>query len=280
MQVIVFASQKGGSGKTTLTGHLAVAAGRAGYGPVGLIDTDPQGSLCGWWKHRNEPLPSLIRSTASELEGDLSRLRDQGHRLAFIDTPPAATSAISEVIRYADLVVVPCRPSPHDLRAVGATVDMVEKWRKPLVFAVNSATRRARITAEAAVALSQHGTVAPTTLHHRVDFAASMIDGRTVMEVNESCASAKEVTALWEYVAERLGKAVIMQTPLETPVEQMAPSMPAQTAQPMSEQTGSVASAPVDFQRTGTDDVTRPVYGPVVRRQAATFGRRVGSDIH
>ena len=64
MQVIVFASQKGGSGKTTLTGHMAVEAGRAGYGPVGLVDTDPQGSLCGWWKQRNEPMPSLIRSTA------------------------------------------------------------------------------------------------------------------------------------------------------------------------------------------------------------------------
>ena len=272
MQVIVFASQKGGSGKTTLTGHLAVEAGRAGYGPVGLIDTDPQGSLCGWWKHRSEPLPSLIRSTAQELEGDLNRLRDQGHRLAFIDTPPAATSAISEVIRFADLVVVPCRPSPHDLRAVGATVDMVEKWRKPLVFAVNSATRRARITAEAAVALSQHGTVAPTTLHHRVDFAASMIDGRTVMEVNENCASAKEVTALWQYVAERLGKVAALHTPLETDMPQTV------SAQPEPAMAPPPAAAPVEY-RTGTDDVARAAYGPVVRRQATTFGRRIGSEI-
>ena len=37
--------------------------------------------------------------------------------------------------------------------------------------------------AKVAVALSQHGTVAPVTIHHRVDFAASMIDGRTVGEV-------------------------------------------------------------------------------------------------
>lgn len=284
MQVIVFASQKGGSGKTTLTGHLAVAAGRAGYGPVGLVDTDPQGSLCGWWKHRDEPLPSLIRSTASELEGDLNRLRDQGHRLAFIDTPPAATSAISEVIRFADLVVVPCRPSPHDLRAVGATVDMVEKWRKPLVFAVNSATKRARITAEAAVALSQHGTVAPVTLHHRVDFAASMIDGRTVMEVNENCVSAKEVTALWEYVAERMGKVLAQQMPMPAAMEHAVSTQPAAQPQPQPQSAvapaQAVATEPVEYQRTGTDDVTRPAYGPAVRRQAATFGRRHGSDIH
>jgi hypothetical protein len=53
-----------------------------------------------------------------------------------------------------------------------------------LIFVVNAATPKAKITYEAAVALSQHGTVAPVTLHHRTDFAASMIDGRTVMEVD------------------------------------------------------------------------------------------------
>jgi chromosome partitioning protein len=206
MQIIALASQKGGSGKTTLAGHLAVEAGRAGYGPVALIDADPQGSLASWWKQRSDPLPSLVRSDSESVDDDLQRLYEQGHRLVIIDTPPAATSAISEIVRVADLVVVPCRPSPHDLRAVGATVDIVERWGKPLVFAVNSATRRARITSEVAVALSQHGTVAPVTLHHRVDFAASMIDGQTVVEKSPNSASAKEVVALWEYVFERLNK--------------------------------------------------------------------------
>jgi chromosome partitioning protein len=45
MHVIVLASQKGGSGKTTLTGNLAIAAELAGGGPAVLIDTDPQSSL-------------------------------------------------------------------------------------------------------------------------------------------------------------------------------------------------------------------------------------------
>ena len=80
-------------------------------------------------------------------------------------------------------MIVPTRPSPHDLRAVGATVDIAERHGKPLIFVINAATARARITGESAVALSQHGMVAPVTIHHRVDFAASMIDGRTVGEV-------------------------------------------------------------------------------------------------
>ena len=38
MRVLAMASQKGGSGKTTLSGHLAVQAQMAGAGPVCLID--------------------------------------------------------------------------------------------------------------------------------------------------------------------------------------------------------------------------------------------------
>jgi chromosome partitioning protein len=136
----------------------------------------------------------------------LAVLRQQGFKLAVIDTPPAITMAIQSVISVAELIVVPTRPSPHDLRAVGATVDLCERAGKPLVFVVNAATPKAKITSEAAVALSQHGTVAPITLHHRTDFAASMIDGRTVMEVDPESRSAAEIAALWRYIADRLEK--------------------------------------------------------------------------
>src|SRR3546814_21054556 len=73
-------------------------------------------------------------------------------------------------------------------------------------FVVNAATPKAKITSEAAVALSQHGTVAPVTLHHRTDYAASMIDGRTVMEVDPNGRSADEIRQLWTYMNDRLEK--------------------------------------------------------------------------
>lgn len=206
MRVLALASQKGGSGKTTLSGHLAVQAERAGAGPVVLIDIDPQASLADWWNEREAELPAFAQTTVARLAADLAMLRAQGFRLAVIDTPPAITLAIQSVIAVAELIVVPTRPSPHDLRAVGATVELCERAGKPLIFVVNGATPKARITSEAAVALSQHGTVAPITLHQRTDFAASMIDGRTVMEVDPNSRSAKEVEALWTYIADRLEK--------------------------------------------------------------------------
>ena len=66
MQVISLCSQKGGSGKTTLTGHLAVQAARQGDGPVALIDCDPQGSLAAWWNSRESPQPAFLRDLARD----------------------------------------------------------------------------------------------------------------------------------------------------------------------------------------------------------------------
>jgi chromosome partitioning protein len=206
MRVIVTASQKGGSGKTTLSGHLAVEAEKAGAGPVALIDTDPQGSLAQWWNARQSSTPYFAKVELADLGEALTHLEKSGVAITFIDTPPAVTASISQVVGHADLVLVPTRPSPHDLRAVGATVDIAERHDKPLLFIVNAATPRARITGEAAVALSQHGTVAPVTIHHRVDFAASMVDGRTVGEVVPNSASAKEVRDLWLYIQDRLAR--------------------------------------------------------------------------
>lgn len=171
-----------------------------------LIDIDPQGSTTEWWNERQADYPALAQTSVARLAADLLTLRQQGFKLAVIDTPPAITMAIQSVIQVAELVVIPTRPSPHDLRAVGATVELCERAGKPLVFVVNAATPNARITSEAAVALSQHGTVAPVVMHQRTDFAASMIDGRTVMEVDPAGRSAAEVAALWTYVSERLEK--------------------------------------------------------------------------
>ena len=204
MHGIAFASQKGGSGKTTLAGHIAVEAERQGAGPVALIDTDPQGSLSQWWNAREAERPFFARASNRGLEEDLATLRDGGVRLVVIDTPPAITATIGHVIGLADLVVIPTRPSPHDLRAAGATVRLCEEVGKPLVFAVNGASPRARITTEAVIALSHHGAVAPAILHQRIDFASSMIDGRTVMEIGSQTKSPEEVGELWRFLDDRL----------------------------------------------------------------------------
>jgi len=209
MHVIAIVSQKGGSGKTTLTGHLSVQAELSGHGPVAIIDCDPQGSLAAWWNEREILAPVFVQTTLHNLRNHLENLRLAGVKIVMIDTPPAITGAIHEVISIADYIVVPTKPSPHDLRAVGATVKLVEACHKPMVFVLNDANPRAKITFEAAIALSQHGTVAPVTVHHRTLFASSMIDGRTAQELEPNGQSATEILGLWEYVNARLNAQVV-----------------------------------------------------------------------
>ncbi len=204
MKIIAIAAQKGGSGKTTLAAHMSVQAHLAGDSPVAMIDTDPQGSLTAWHQEREDPAPVFAQALMARLEEQLAELRTGGVKYAFIDTPPAITSTIGHVIKFADLVVIPTRPSPHDLRAAGVTVDIAERLGKPLIFVINGAHPRARITTQAALALSQHGPVAPVVIHQRTDFSASMIDGRTVMELPRHSRSPGEIGQLWDYVKDRV----------------------------------------------------------------------------
>jgi chromosome partitioning protein len=205
MRILAFASQKGGVGKTTLAGHLAVAAELGGAGPVALIDADPQGSLAAWWNERQAERPLFVRAQVRSLGDQLDQLRAAGVKLVMIDTPPnASDQVIGTIVRASDLVIVPTRPSPHDLRSLGATVSLVRNADKPMVFVINGAPVRARITAEAAVALSQHGPVAPALIHQRVYFASTMTNGQTVLEAAPGSKAADEIKQLWIYVYQQL----------------------------------------------------------------------------
>jgi len=204
MKVLVIASRKGGVGKTTISAHLSVAAEAAGVGPVALIDTDPQASLAGWWNKREAPTPVFSTATTSSLKEHLAALKKAGVKLAIIDTPPAVTATIAAVIAQADLVLIPTRPSSLDLEAVGATIELADAAKKRMIFVINGAANRAKITGEAAVALSQHGTVAPVTLYQRTDFASAMTDGRTAPEIAQASKAAEETSKLWQYVQAQL----------------------------------------------------------------------------
>ena len=183
MRTIVLASRKGGAGKTTLSGHIAVQAERAGAGPVAVIDMDPMGSLAAWWNERKAETPVCAGVGEGGLPEALKTLRRAGMKLVVIDTPPFATVEVAAIVDLADLVVVPVVPSPHDLRAIGETIEVVESRGKPMVFVVNNASTNGKLTIQAVTALSQHGTVAPAILHSRQDFRSTMIKGMTCGEV-------------------------------------------------------------------------------------------------
>ena len=221
MEIVVTTSQKGGSGKTTVTAHLAVAAERVGHGPSVVIDTDPQQTLATWWKVREAEAPKLAPISLRELPDKLAVLAQMGFTYCFIDTPPALTEQNRQVLGLADLILIPTRPSPNDLWSLGATLDLVKQAGTPLppndlwslgatldlvkqagtpfVFVLTQAKGNAQITVQTLAALSEHGQVLQSVIHDRVDYAASMTDGRTALEIRPSGPAAAEVAALWGF---------------------------------------------------------------------------------
>lgn len=202
MKTIVIAAQKGGAGKTTLARNLAVAASQDGRSVL-CLDLDPQGSLRAWWEGREADTPAMLERDPQPhaLKATLTAAQAQ-FDLCVIDTPPAAPEWLADALGVADLVLIPVRPSPDDLRAVGATIAAVNAARIPFAFAL-SQTPRAKITEEAARVLAQHGRVAPVNIAQRVSYAETGATGQGVIETPDGKAAA-EISAIWDYVKEIL----------------------------------------------------------------------------
>lgn len=201
MKTIVIGSQKGGSAKTTLVAHLAVEAVRAGDGPVWIIDTDQQGTLSQWHDRRAADAPHRADIPFPELTRGLDTIARK-HEAAYclLDTAPAASKENEAIFTLADLVLIPVRPSPNDLWAVGKTVSVVQAAGKPFLFVITQAKAGTKITAQTIAALSRHGPVAQSLIADRVPYAVAMAGGNTASELEAKGHAAAEVTALWQEV--------------------------------------------------------------------------------
>src|SRR5438093_13358540 len=104
MYVVTLVTQKGGSGKSTLTVGLAVAA-MEDANRVAVIDADSQGTVSSWRRRRTNPYPRVDRvADRVEIERAIPRLRAEGVGLAIIDTAATNNNLSSCAISVADFV--------------------------------------------------------------------------------------------------------------------------------------------------------------------------------
>jgi chromosome partitioning protein len=201
-RIITVAQQKGGSGKTTLTAHLAVAWALDSAQSVAIIDVDPQGSLGEWLELRERRLgegeTGLAFRTASGWGARReSRALARDFDVVVVDTPPHADRDARNAMELASLVVVPVQPTPADLWATEATLGLAGHERVPAIMVLNRVPPRARLTEEVAEALGRLDVpLARARLGNRVAYAQSLGSGSTALEMRPSSAAAEETRAL------------------------------------------------------------------------------------
>ena len=201
MHVVALLSQKGGTGKTTLSLHLAVAAEKAGH-VAAVIDLDPQASAAGWKDSRPGETPVVVPIPASRLPQALDLARGAGAELVILDTAPHSSEVALAAAEAADLVLIPCRAGILDLRAIGATARLAQISGKPAFVVLNSiAPRATSIIADAREAVAVHGLeVAPITIQQRAAYAHALTAGQTAQEYEPDGKAADEMAQLYAWL--------------------------------------------------------------------------------
>jgi len=206
MRVWSIISQKGGSGKTTLALHLAIAA--AQDLKVLVIDLDPQQSAERWHGIRQRTTgskddPSIAAGPYTKLPEMLRIARKLGADLVLIDTPPKLDKAITAALAPATLAVIPVKSSILDLQALEDCVRVVEfaKARPKSVVVMNAVPtgRNKDAVKEVARYADRHELeVMPERLSELPAYAMGLRSGRGVTETDRNGTAAKEITALLE----------------------------------------------------------------------------------
>jgi chromosome partitioning protein len=144
----------------------------------------------------------------------LDAAQADGVSLIVVDTRPSVERDTAEVARVADFALIPARPSILDLRAIGATVDVVKALKRPAAIILNAcpAARgfgEASVTTEARKGLAAYGLpIVPSFVTVRAALAHALIDGRAVTEFEPQGKAAGEMRRVWQWTKEQLWPSV------------------------------------------------------------------------
>ncbi|HEY1719897.1 MAG TPA: ParA family partition ATPase [Magnetospirillaceae bacterium] len=203
-KIVAVAQRKGGAGKTTLVAQLGVAWSRQGL-RVAMLDVDPQGSLTAWASVRQSsgrgPAPLIAAVQGWKLGVEIDRLRN-AYDLLVIDTPPHAETDARVAIRAADLMLVPLQPSPMDLWATGATLELAKQEKRRPLLVLNRLPARSNMIAFSHDRIAQEGLpLASVALGNRTAYVSSMAEGAGVAETEPSSPAAQEIESLTAEIA-------------------------------------------------------------------------------
>ncbi|MEI7607671.1 MAG: AAA family ATPase [Rhodospirillaceae bacterium] len=202
MLTLSLIAQKGGCGKSTLARNIAVAALLDGVSTV-IIDADPQATCVKWRARRTEAAPTVVALEGQPLKELVATVARAKPGLIIIDTPPHLRAVISAAADLATAALLPCRPTPEDLEALGGSVAILHGKKAGIVF--NGAPPKGTaLTMARGAAGALSIPVCPTAVTERVSFPYASAEGLSVLEREPASKAAAEITAVWKWTRAKL----------------------------------------------------------------------------
>ena len=208
MRTLAVIALKGGSGKTTVATHLALAAHLRGLKTL-VVDIDPQASSHEVLSARQGPGPECITSSGHKLLAAQLAAVGLKKDLLLVDTAAGAVEDVSEALVLADAAVMVVRPTLLDIAALARTLAIVRRLKKPSTVVVNQAPVaregvEAPVVKRALRALEyMRLPIAPVILRARSVYQTAVETGRSAEEMPDQAAAA-EISALWDYIDKAL----------------------------------------------------------------------------
>ena len=202
MKRILVAGPKGGSGKTTLTRNLAVAAAFDRL-KVATADLDPQATLTIWNRRRPETEKPIAHYKVAWAEADalLDDTEMPDIDVLLIDTPPSIeTQAVAFVrlVNAADFILVPCRPTFDDAESAAPFLKHLRDQRKKSAIALTFVKPRVNVSAVKGYLL-EFGDICPVEIADRTDYARAGAKGLGLMDIPNHIGG-DEVKGVWTYM--------------------------------------------------------------------------------
>lgn len=209
MKVIAVLSQKGGSGKSTISINIARCLQLKGYN-VGLIDTDPQASSREWSVQSSDDFFPVYGCDKGISEKEIKQLEKVADFLV-IDGAPRIEKSMTDAIRLADYILIPIKPSQFDIWACKDSIELIETRMKiddrlKAGLVLSQVNKQTNLTKEV-IQFIQNNFEIPLLPHStglRVSYAEVLSSGSTVFE-GQSKEAKEEINQITNEILIQLG---------------------------------------------------------------------------
>lgn len=206
MRILAVVNQKGGTGKTTLTMHLA--AGLAQRAETVVVDLDPQGSALQWAGQGSAPFPAPVKQIPGKWDPQTLRRLYKNYHYLVLDCPPAIDShAARQALRACDIALVPVLPSPVDLWASlrlpqEITAAREDNPRLKACLVLNQLEPKSALSGAMRDALAEFDLPAlAAAMRRRAIYRSAALEGLTAYQMgSRGTAAVEEIEAIIEEV--------------------------------------------------------------------------------